>query len=139
MSSDVPGSLWFALLAPPAAWFIALSASYFLVDWACGSLAGMIAMHGTMLAMAAAGVGAIVPAVHFWRKSGAEWPGESAEPLAWTRLLAVLAGFGGILFTLVILWFWIAALVVSPCEPGPRLPLAPSAATEARSLGGSRS
>lgn len=139
MSSEPPRRLWFALAAPPVAWFTALTAGYFMVSWACGSAAGRVALHGIVLAMLGLAVTGGVTAACFWRRRSAEWPGKSPHPEARTRLLAVLATLGGGLFSLAILVFWIAALVLSPCEPGPRTPFAPSAGAEVQSEGGAAS
>ena len=130
MSSEPPRTVWFALAAPPLAWFTALTAGYFMVSWACGSTVGRVTLHGTVLAMLTLSVAAALTAARFWRREGAEWPGKSPDPTDRTRFLAVIAGFGGTLFSLAILGFWIAALVLSPCEPGPRTPFAPSAGAE---------
>ena len=139
MYSEPPRRLWFALAAPPLAWFTALTAGYFMVSWACGSAAGRVALHGTVLAMLALAVAAGVTAGRSWRRRRAEWPGKSPDPEARTRLLVVLATLGGGLFSLAILVFWIAALVLSPCEPGPRTPFAPSAGAEVQGEGGTAS
>lgn len=125
--SDVPRSAWFALLAPPVAWFVALNGAYFAVDWACGSVAGLITLHAVVLAMFTLSIVAGVAGVRLWRRLGSERPGESASPVATTRLIAIVGTFGGALFSVAILWFWIAALVLSPCEPSPHPRFAPSA------------
>ena len=122
---------WPALLAPPVAWFTALTAAYFMVAWACRSGVARALLHGVLLAcLAPAAAGGRV-ALRSWRRSGGEWPGEGPDPRARARFLAVLGLFGGILFSVTILWFWLATLVLSPCEPSPRLPFAPSAGVEA--------
>lgn len=139
MSSEPPRRVWFGLLAPPVAWFTALTAGFFMVDWACGSAVGMAALHGIVLGMLALAIAAAVTAGRYWRREGAEWPGKSPDPRDRTRFLAVIAALGGTLFSLAILVFWIAALVLSPCEPGPRTPFAPSAGAEAQGAAGARS
>ena len=139
MSSDPPRRLWLALIAPPLAWFTALTAGYFMVSWACGSTAGRVTLHGIVLGMLTLAVAAVVTAGRLWRRQGAEWPGKSSDPRDRTRFLAVLAALGGTLFSMAILVFWIAALVLSPCEPGPRTPFAPSAGAEVQSEGGAAS
>jgi hypothetical protein len=62
-----------------------------------------------------------------WRHAGGEWPGEAAEPAARTRFLAVLSILGALVFATTILWFWLAAVFLDPCQPEPRFPFAPSA------------
>lgn len=118
---------WFALVTPPVAWFASLNAAYFMVSWACGSAAGRITMHLTLLAMLAITMVAGVTGRRLWRRAGTDWPGESADPRERQRFLAALATFGAGLFSLMIAAQWIAALVLDPCEPGPRLPFSPSA------------
>ena len=132
MSSEPPRSVWFVLLAPPVAWFTALSAGYFMVAWACGSAAGRAALHGSVLAMLAVGVAAAVVGLRAWRRHGEAWPGEGPEPTTRTRFLSVVGTLGAMLFSLAILIFWVATLSLSPCEPGPRTPFAPSASAEAK-------
>lgn len=127
MSSDPPRAIWFALLAPPVAWFAALTAGYFMVSWACGSAMGTAVLHSTLLACLLLGVAGALVAARAWRRGGGDWPGESPDPRTRTRFLTVIAGLGGILFSVAILWFWLATVVLDPCEPSPRLPFAPSA------------
>lgn len=134
MSSDprhAPRAVWFALLGPPAAWFAALNAGYFMVTWACESAAGRVTLHATMAAMLALGVAAGVAGLVVWRREGRTWPGEAADPATRTRFLAVLGVFGAVVFSAAILWFWLAAVVLDPCDPGPRTPRSPLAAVEA--------
>lgn len=123
----MPARTWFALFGPPAAWFVSLSASFFMVAWACGSSAGTITMHAVLLGMLATALWAGFTGFRSWRRSGLSWPGESADPIERERFLAVVGTFAGILFSLLILAQWIAAVVLDPCEPGPRPPMAPSA------------
>lgn len=118
---------WFALLAPPVAWFAALNAAYFMVGWACGSTAGLLAMHLALLAMLAITLLAGAAAWGDWRSGGGGWPDESADPDEVSRFVTTLAILGAALFSLLIIAKWIAALVLGPCEPAPRLPFSPSA------------
>lgn len=127
MYSEPPRSAWFALGAPPTAWFLALNAGYFMVDWACGSGGGLLALHGVMLAMFALSVAAGITGLRLWRRAGMEWPGKGADVGARTRLIIVVATLGGGLFSIAILVFWLATAVLDPCGPGPRHPFSPSA------------
>lgn len=113
----MPARLWFALFAPPTAWFVSLAAGYFLVAPACRSALGALALHAALLAGLSLSVSGGVAAFASWRRLGGGWPDETARPRARDRFVAVVAGFGGLLFSLVILWFWIAALTLEPCEP----------------------
>lgn len=127
---------WFALLAPPIAWFTALNAGYFMVSWACGSEKGLLAMHLVLLGTLGIAIGAGLTARGEWRKSGSEWPGESGAPLERRRFLSVLGLMGAVLFSLLILAQWLAAVILGPCEAGPRLPFSPSAMQDATLLHG---
>lgn len=127
MSSDPPRAVWFALLAPPLAWFAALNAAYFTVDRACASAAGLITLHIAILVPLGVAMVAGLTGGRSWRGAGGEWPGERADPGTRTRFLSVLATLGGILFSVAILWFWVAVAILDPCDPGPRSPFAPSA------------
>lgn len=118
---------WFALLTPPIAWFTALNAGYFMVSWACGSGTGLLAMHLVLLGTLGITIVAGLTARWEWRRSGSEWPGESGAPIERQRLLSVLGLMGAVLFSLLIVAQWLAAVIVGPCEATPRLPFSPSA------------
>ena len=130
MSSEPPRTVWLGLLAPPLAWFAALTAGYFMVAWACGSVVGAVTLHGVLLLMLLLAAAGGLLAVRSWRRSGDDWPGASPDPRTSTRFLSVVATFGGVLFSLAILLFWVAVVTLDPCEPGPRLRFAPSALVE---------
>jgi hypothetical protein len=122
----VPRRLWLALLAPPIAWFAALTANYFLVSWACAHAVGMAAIHLVSAAMlGAALVSGIVAKKPTWGR-GSEAPPAPSLTAERTRFLATLALFGTALFSLVIIIQWGAVIFLDPCDPEPRSPFAPS-------------
>lgn len=132
----MPARVWFSLLAPPLAWFASLIGAYFMVGWACGSTTGRVSMHLTFLAMLAITAVAGLSAARIWRGSrdrseplsaGFRWPGDSADPAERERFLVTIATLGGVIFSLLIVTQWLAAMVIGPCEPSPRLPFSPSA------------
>lgn len=111
------------ILTPPVAWFTALSASYVIVPWACGSAVGAAALHLVSIVTLLAAAGAGVLAWTAGPGAGGEWPGGS--PAERNGFLALLGMFSGALFALIILVQWMAVLILDPCPPVPRLPLSP--------------
>lgn len=113
------------LFVPPVAWFAALTISYFMVPWACGSAAGTVALHLVSLVMLAVAAGSGLLAWKAWRAVGDGWPGDAVGSAERDRFLALLGTFSGGLFTLIILAQWLAVLMLDPCEPAPRLSSSP--------------
>ena len=119
-------ALWFALVAPSAAFFGNLNASYFLSHWACGSRQIWVLHLLSAGTLAVAVAGGVVAWIQFAR-AGRRWPGEAADPGTRSRFLEVIALMGSGFFSLIILAQWLGLLMLHPCGPALRHPQAPDA------------
>lgn len=117
--------LWFAVVGAPAAWFLSLAGSFFLVPWACHDRAAVIPL--VSLAALLVCVAAGLAAWRLWRDTGLRPPGKDGGPLPRTRLMASVGMAISALFTIVVLVQGLAGLLISPCQAVPRGPADPSA------------
>ena len=103
-------SLWFGLLAGPAAWALQLPLVYALAVWSCDHV-GMAALHVvSVLAVAAALAGGFAA----WRNlRRLESPADASAGTR--RLMALLCLMTAGLFGLVALGSWLAVFLLSPC------------------------
>jgi putative membrane protein len=119
-------ALWFALAAPPAAWFSAQAAGYFVVPHAC-RLQQPLPLHliaaASLCIIAAAGY----TAYGIWRASGGVPSDDENTPTDRSRFLAELALGGAALFVLTMVGQWVAVGILGPCLPLPRAPFTPDA------------
>lgn len=119
-------ALWYGLFGGAAAWFIALSASYFLVTPACSSGSELV-LHLVYAIALVAAAGAALAGAALWRRSDGRWPDDGGGRRDRTRFLAAVGGLLSSLLTLVIAAQWLAAIIHAPCRPAPRLPDSPDA------------
>lgn len=119
-------ALWFALAAPPTAWFCAQSAGYFVVPHAC-SARQSLPLHLIAAVAIAIIAGAGYTGFGIWRESGALPSDDEATPTDRSRFLAELAMGGAALFGLTLIGQWIAIAILGPCIPLPREPFTPDA------------
>lgn len=110
-------ALWVGVFAPPAAWFVALTAMFFLVQWVCGDGPALL-LHLVPAAMLATALGGGASAWRVWRRIGVQPPSEESGPAPRTRLLAAVGVLGGALFSLIILLQWLAVVLLEPCHGG---------------------
>lgn len=107
-------SLWFVLLAGPAAWMMGLMVDYSLVRVACtdGAVVALHLVTATTLGVVVAGglVGR-----REWRLAGERWPGEGGGDLTRSRFMIAVGLMASGFFTLVILAQWLAKLFLHPC------------------------
>lgn len=107
-------TLWFVLLAGPAAWLLGLILDYNLVRSACVGET-VVPLHlATLLALALAGAGGFV-GWREWRRLGERWPGEGGGELTRSRFMVAIGLMASTLFALVIVAQWIGKLFLHPC------------------------
>lgn len=99
--------LWAAVLGGPFAWLACFGISFALQPWACAygwrSLPFAVAVTSILLTGGFSFLGAVL-----WRQLGSENPGEAADVLARSRLMAI----GGMLLSGISLLIAIAQLIV---------------------------
>lgn len=100
----------------PAAVLLSMQAKYLVVPWACGSAAGVIALHVTALAAFLFAGGICLLAFVSWRRAGGGWPDEEGGARGRSRFLGVLGMMLSALSALVIVAQWLPDLIVSPCH-----------------------
>jgi hypothetical protein len=109
-----PG-LWFAVVGPPAAWFVSLVVSYFAVHEVCrvhSSLAPRIVSFVALIVAVAAGLG-----------GRGIWVSAADHERA--RFMAQIGVLGSAVFSLIILLQIVATLLLPNCHDRPRTPDAP--------------
>ena len=105
-TTSTRASLWFGLLAGPAAWTLHELLSYALVKTACDAGIGFVLQVITVLALALAGAGAYIASRAY------------ARPQPERDAAQFLAGAGALvsgLFVFAIFMEGIPSVVVSPC------------------------
>jgi hypothetical protein len=109
--ADSTWPLWASLVGAPAAWALAILASYVLVPVSC-ELGTRLPLHGVRLVTTAAALGAAWAAFGLWR----ETRGSEGARVRRTAFLAAI-GVGIALFSaLLIVLEGIANFVVDPCR-----------------------
>jgi hypothetical protein len=107
--------LWFAVLGPPAVWFVSLVVSYFGVHEVCrvnSPLAPrVVSVVALVLVLAAGLVGRAI------------WVGAAAHER--TRFLAQIGVLSSAVFSLIILLQVIATFLLPACHDRPRTPQSP--------------
>jgi hypothetical protein len=107
-------TLWFAVLAGPAAWIVGLEADYSLVRIAC-AWETMLPLHlVTVATLSLAAAGGLV-ARRQWERVGRGWPGEGWGPEARSRFMAVIGMLASAFFAVAIVAQWISKLFLHPC------------------------
>ncbi len=102
-------ALAYGIFAPPIAWLLHLVASYAIVEPMCGmSHAWLVHTAMTAVALLIAIPGGVLAyrSMHTEEGSGAR-----------SRLLPTIALANSVLFSLIMILSWTAALVVPPCTP----------------------
>lgn len=102
-------SLWLAMVGSPAIWLIQFQTIYMLVYPACGS------HHNAVINATCAGffLCIAVIAIVAWRNWSNAHPAETAGR---TRRFMAMAGvLVSLLFLIVVIAQWIAALMIDPC------------------------
>jgi hypothetical protein len=112
--------LWFAVLAPAAAWFIHLVATYMLVPWMC-VMGGRALMIGFSVLLAAVAAGAGLVSWSMWLRLE---PGERSDVIQTMEGSRVgFMVFAGLLasglFLLAIILGTIPLFFIDPCSPMP--------------------
>ena len=112
-----PGSLWFGMLAGPAAFLVNLQVMFTLEPWAClsGNRLGLYLFP--LLMMALSGAAALV-AWRNWRLVGREWPGVEGGPQPRSRFMATVGVLVSGLMMLVVIAHWLPAFIIDPCQRG---------------------
>jgi nicotinamide riboside transporter PnuC len=106
--------LWFAVLAGPLAWMLGLNAEYSLVRVACAKDTNL-SLHLVSLATLLLALSGGWVAWREWKRTGREGPGEGGGTLPRARMMVVMGLMGSALFSLAIVWQWVATLFFNPC------------------------
>lgn len=102
--------LWFAVLGPPAAWFVSLGVSYFAVHEVCR-------VHSP-LAPRVVSLVAFVVAIAAGMTARAIWVAAAQHER--TRFLAQVGVLSGAVFSLIVLLQIVATLFLPSCHERPR-------------------
>lgn len=105
------GTSWAGLLAGPLAWSISTQLNYALVDWQCRHQWPAIPLAAAILALSAAGGGAL--SWRAWLNGGASFK-LGREPDT-ERFVAVLGMLAAGLFALVVVMQGAASLILDEC------------------------
>ena len=112
--------LWFAVIAPGAAWFIHLTATYVLVRWTC-IMGGRTLMIGGSVLLAAVTAGAGWVSWSLWRRLDQSERNSVLQTMQGSRVgFMVFAGLlASGLFLLAIILGTIPLFFVDPCSQMP--------------------
>lgn len=99
----------------PAAFFAHLQVAYVLVPWSCASGSSLWLHVVGVLSAAIASVGAAM-AWMVWVREGRSEPGDHGGPDPRARFIALTALGMSAVFVLLLLWQWVAAFFLSPCQ-----------------------
>ena len=107
-------SLWFSVLAPPAATVTAVGMNFSLAHIACHG-ASMIWLHAfTALMLAVVIAGGLLGRKNL-RRSREEWPQDEYGVIPRSQFMSALAVGEAALFTLMMIAIWVPAFVLNPC------------------------
>ena len=109
------GAQWYGVLAPPLAMLMNVNLGYALVVWSCAAgTRTLLHLELAVLVLIALSGGFV--AHREWRKHGGGGdPDDSGGPAARTRFLGVLGMGSSALFTLILIWQWLANVFLAPC------------------------
>ena len=106
---------WAGLLLAPAVFFAHLQGAYVLVPRACRYHADVWLHVVGIASVLAAAYGAWV-AWRVWDDTGRQATTETGGPLPRARFLGVTGLGVAALLTLILLWQWLAAFFINPCQ-----------------------
>ena len=111
-----PRTIWLLIVLPAFFCAAAMQINYVLVRQACSAqrnvMLYVVTIAGLLLTLT---VGLIAHAI--WRREGAEWPDETADPATTTRFIASLGMLVSAIFFLVTFAQGIATVFYDPCQP----------------------
>jgi hypothetical protein len=109
------GAQWYGVLAPPLAMLTNVNLGYALVVWSCAAgTRTLLYIELAVLVLIALSGGFV--AHREWRQHGGGGASDdSGGPGARTRFLGVLGMGSSALFTLILIWQWIANAFLTPC------------------------
>ena len=107
--------MWFAVFAPPAAWFASLVVGYFAVHEVCRVHSALAPRLVSLLALVVAAAAGVTGRA-LWVRS------ETHER---TRFMAQLGVLSGSLFSMIMLLQILATLLFPTCHERPRTPESP--------------
>jgi len=109
------GAQWFGLLAPPLAMLTNVSLGFALVPWSCAAESRVV-LHVEIAVLVLISVAAGFVAHREWKRYGGGGEADdSGGPAARTRFLGVMGMGSSALFTLILLWQWLANVFLTPC------------------------
>ena len=106
---------WVGLLLAPAAFFAHLQGAYVLVPRACRYHAD-VWLHVVGVASVAVAALGTFAAWRVWDATGRHQTTETGGPLPRARFLGVTGLGVAALLTLILLWPWLAAFFINPCQ-----------------------
>lgn len=107
-------SLWFGVLAPPAATIAAVGVDFSLAHFACHG-GSMLWLHGFTFFTLSVIVAAGLLGRRNLRLTSEEWPKDEAGVIPRSQFMSALAIGESVLFTVMIIGIWIPAFVLHPC------------------------
>ena len=109
------GAQWFGVLAPPLAMLMNVNLGYALVVWSCAARTRVL-LHAEIAVLVIISVTAGFVAHHEWRRHGGGGEADdSGGPAARTRFLGVMGMGSSALFTMILIWQWLANVYLTPC------------------------
>lgn len=109
------GAQWFGVLAPPLAMLLNVNLGYALVVWSCAARTRVL-LHAEIAVLVIISLTAGFVAHHEWRRHGGGGEADdSGGPAARTRFLGVMGMGSSALFTLILIWQWLANVYLTPC------------------------
>ena len=108
-------ALWFGLLIGPIVWAIQMQIGFMLVPWACATGLQPYMWMVTIIALLISLSGALV-SWRMWKQTGAEWPGQKADPVSRARFMAAGGVFMSLMFALAIIAQGIPSYILSACN-----------------------
>ena len=109
------GAQWYGVLVPPLAMLMNVNLGYALVVWSCAA-GSRVLLHAEIAVLVLLSLSGGFVAHREWRQHGGGGQADdSGGPAARTRFLGVLGMGSSALFTLILLWQWLANLFLTPC------------------------
>lgn len=109
------GAQWFGVLAPALAMLTNVSLGFALVAWSCAARTRVL-LHAEIGVLVLVSITAGIVAHREWRRHGGGGEADDAGgPAARARFLGVMGMGSSALFTLILLWQWLANVYLMPC------------------------